>query len=120
MAHNATQEACFHGCRALLGRDVGPMWRLTGGFTEQLIKSHSLKQGVTEFLPSSSAAHLERIPVLHQQLGGEIYPWKLLCHRLGHQLSDCLCPTCPRLAHHESKVASHSSSHHVQNSANEK
>lgn len=91
-------------------------WRLTGRVTEELIKSHRLEQSVAEFLPSSPAAHLERIPVLHQQLGGEVYPGTPLSHRLGHQLSHRLSATGPRLAHHESEVTSHSGAHHVQNS----
>lgn len=119
-APSVNLDSSFHGWSTHWANDIGPVWLLTGRATEQLIKSHSLKQGITEFLPSSFAAHLKRIPVLHQQLWGEIYPGKLVCHWLDHQLSDCLCPTGSRLAHHESKVASHSSPHHVQNSANDK
>lgn len=100
------------------GRSMRSMFWLTGRFTEQLKESHSLKQSIAEFV-SSSSAHLERIPVLHQQLGGEVYPGKLLCHRLSHQLSHRLCSAGPGLAHHESKVTSHSGTHHVQNPAEE-
>lgn len=90
---------------------------LAGGFAEQFVKGHCLEQSIAEFLSSSSAAHLKIIPVLQQQLRGEIYPRNLLRHRICHQLSDCLCTTGPWLAHHQSKMTSHSGSHHVQNSA---
>lgn len=93
--------------------------QLTGWLTEQLVERHSLKQSITEFLSSSSAAHLEWIPVLDQQLCWEVNPRNLLRHRLRHQLSNCLCPAGPWLTHHQSKMTSHSRPHHVQNSAKE-
>lgn len=96
------------------------LWWLSGTFAEQLIKSYSLKKSVTEFLPSSSAAHLEGVPMLHQQILGKVYSGKLLRHRLRHQLFHRLRPTCPRLTHHQSKVATYSSPHHVENPAKER
>lgn len=101
----------------LLGPTVSPARLLAGGFAEQFVKGHCLEQSIAEFLSSSSAAHLEVIPVLQQQLGGKIYPGNLLRHRIRHQLSDCLCTTGPWLAHHQSEMTPHSGSHHVQNSA---
>lgn len=96
---------------------VSPVRLLAGGFAEQFVKGHRLEQSVAELLSFPPAAHLKMIPVLQQQLGGEIYSGNLLSHRIRHQLPDCLCAAGPRLAHHEAKMASHSGPHHVQNSA---
>lgn len=101
----------------LVGCTISPVHLLAGGFAQQFVKGHSLEQSVAEFLSFPSAAHLKMIPVLQQQLGGKIYSGNLLSHRIRHQLSDCLCAAGPRLPYHEAKMASHSGSHHVQNSA---